>query len=97
MRKVCKTWDSIARNNLFSVKINGRMFIDTTSSKLHHEVLIESFRHGYDYKITSAQKNTGEIWAWLIVATPKLTKKMEKIRFRINRRSCRSSFFSLLE
>ena len=45
---------------------------------LHFEVLMESFRRGHDYDITSVQKNTGETWAWLIVATPKQAEKMEK-------------------
>ena len=78
--KVYKTWDSIARNNLLSCKVDNPLLLNTTSNKLHFEVLAESFRRGYDYEVTSVQKNTGETWAWLIAATPKKAKNMEKYK-----------------
>ena len=76
--KVCKTWNSIARNNLLSCKVDNPLLLDITSSKLHFEVLMESFRRGHDYEIPSVQKNIGETWAWLIATTPKQAEKMEK-------------------
>ena len=54
--KVCKTWDSIAKNNLISLIVDNPLLLDTTSSKLHHEVLVEIFRCGHDYEITRIQK-----------------------------------------
>ena len=76
--KVCKTWDSIARNNLLSYKVDKPLLLHITSSMLHFEVLMESFKRGHDYEITSVQKNTGKTWAWLIAATPKQAEKMKK-------------------
>ena len=51
--KVCKIWDSIARNNFLSYKVDNPLLLNTTSSKLHFEVLMESFKRGHDYEITS--------------------------------------------
>ena len=84
--KVCKSWDSIARNNLLSVKVDNPLLLDTILSKLHHEVLAKSFRRGHDYEITSVQKNTKETWAWLTAATPKQVEKMEKNQIHTNRK-----------
>ena len=76
--KVCNTWNSVARNNLLSSKVDNPLLQDITSSMLYFDVFVESFRRRHDYEITSVQKNTSETWAWLIVATPKQAKKMEK-------------------
>ena len=68
--KVCKCYDSIARNTLLSTKIEIPKLHSISSSELHKEVLIESFRRGYDYEIASVQKVKEETWGWLISTTP---------------------------
>ena len=68
--KVCKCYDSIARNTLLSTKIENPKLYLVTSSELQRDVLIESFRRGYDYEIASVQKVKEETWRWLISTTP---------------------------
>ena len=68
--KVCKCYDSIPRNTLLSTKIENPKLHLVTSSELQRDVLIESFRRGYDYEIASIQKVKEETWGWLISTTP---------------------------
>ena len=68
--KVCKCYDSIARNTLLSTKVENPKLHLVSSSELHRDVLIESFRRGYDYEIASVQKVKEETWGWLISTTP---------------------------
>ena len=68
--KVCKCYDAIARNTLLSAKIENPKLHLISSSELQKDVLTESFRRGYDYKIASVQKVTEETWGWLISTTP---------------------------
>ena len=68
--KVCKCYDSIARNTLLSTKIENPKLYLISSSELQRDVLFESFRRGYDYEIASVQKVKEETWGWLISTTP---------------------------
>ena len=68
--KVCKCYDTIARNTLLSTKIENPKLHLISSSELQRDVLIESFRRGYDYEIASVQKVKEETWDWLISTTP---------------------------
>lgn len=70
MGKVCKCYDAIARNTLLSTKIENLKLHLISSSELQRDVLIESFRRGYDYEIASVQKAKEETWGWLISTTP---------------------------
>ena len=68
--KICKCYDAIARNTLLSTKIENPKLHLISSSELHRDVLVESFRRGYDYEIASVQKVKEESWGWLISTTP---------------------------
>ncbi len=68
--KICKCYDSIARNTLLSTKIENPKLLSISASELHKDVLVESFRRGYDYEISSVQKVKEETWGWLIATTP---------------------------
>ena len=68
--KVCKCYDAIARNTLLSTKIENPKLQSISSIELHRDVLVESFRRGYDYEIASVQKVKEETWGWLISTTP---------------------------
>jgi len=68
--KICKCYDSVARNTLLSTKIDNPKLHLVSSSELQRDVLIESFRRGYDYEIASVQKVKEETWGWLISTTP---------------------------
>ena len=68
--KICKCYDSIARNTLLSTKIENPKLHLISANELQRDVLIESFRRGYDYEIASVQKVKEETWGWLISTTP---------------------------
>ena len=68
--KVCKCYDSIARNTLLSTKIENPKLHLISATELHRDVLVESFRRGYNYEIASVQKVKEETWGWLISTTP---------------------------
>ena len=55
-RKICKTWNSITRNILLSVKVDNLMLFNITFDKLHYKVLVECFWCEYNYKIIIFQK-----------------------------------------
>ena len=68
--KVCKSYDSIARNTWLSTKIENPKLHLVSASDFQRDVLIESFRRGYDYELASVQKVKEETWGWLIATTP---------------------------
>ena len=68
--QVCKCYDAIARNTLLSTKIENPKLHLISSSELHRDVLVESFRRGYDYEIASVRKVKEETWGWLVSTTP---------------------------
>ena len=68
--KVCKSYNTIARNNMLFVKINSLSLGNVTGHGLFKEVVEESFKRGQELEITSVQKNTTEPWAWLVAPTP---------------------------
>ena len=57
-----QVYDSIARNTLFSTKIENPKLYLVSASELHRDILIESFRRGYDYEIANVQKIKEETW-----------------------------------
>ena len=68
--KVCKSYNTIAKNNMLSVKINSLSLMNVTGHALLKEVVIESFKRGQELEITGIQENTAEMWAWLVAPTP---------------------------
>ena len=81
--KICKCYDSIARNTLLSTKIENPKLHLISSSELQRDVLIESFRRGYDYEIASVQHGGGS-------SQPHQHKQTESynILFHTNKNSC---------
>ena len=78
--KVCKSYNTIARNNMLSVKINSPSLGNITGHGLFKEVIIESFKRGQELEITGVQKNTAETWAWLVAPTPTQAEKIVKFK-----------------
>ena len=60
--KVCKSYNTIAKNNMLSVKINGLSLMNVTGHALLKEVVSESFKRGQELEIRGVQKNTAETW-----------------------------------
>lgn len=78
--KVCKSYNTIAKNNLLSVKISSPSLGNVTGHGLYKEVLEESFKRGQELEITGVQKNTIETWAWLVAPTPTQADKIVKFK-----------------
>jgi len=74
--KVCKSWDSVARNSILSSKVDNPKLLKVTAWELHREILRASFRRGHDYEITSVQKAANETWGWIISTTPNQASKI---------------------
>ena len=78
--KVCKSYNTIARNNMLSVKINSLSLSNVTGHGLFKEIVEESFKRGQELEITGVQKNTNETWAWLVAPTPTQAEKIVKFK-----------------
>ena len=78
--KICKSYNTIARNNMLSVKINSPSLGDVTGHALFKEIVEESFKRGQELEITGVQKNTTETWAWLVAPTPTQAEKIVKFK-----------------
>ena len=78
--KVCKSYNTIARNNMLSVKINSLSLSNITGHGLFKEIVEESFKRSQELEITGVQKNTYETWAWLVAPTPTQAEKIVKFK-----------------
>ena len=78
--KICKSYNTIAKNNMLSVKINSLSLMNITGHGLFKEVVEESFKRGQELEITGVQKNTTETWAWLVAPTPTQAEKFVKFK-----------------
>jgi hypothetical protein len=78
--KICKSYNTIAKNNLLSVKISSPSLENITSNGLFKEVLEESFKRGQELEITGVQKNLKETWAWIVAPTPTQAEKIVKFK-----------------
>jgi hypothetical protein len=78
--KVCKSYNTIARNNFLSVKISSPSLGHVTGHELFKEILEESFKRGQELEITGVQKNTIETWAWLVAPTPIRAEKIVQFK-----------------
>ena len=68
--KACKSYYTVARNNLLSLKISSLSLADVSGHGLFREVLEESFKRKQEQEITGVQKNIKEVWAWLVAPIP---------------------------
>ena len=78
--KVCKSYNTIAKNNLLSIKISSPSLGNVTGHALFQEILEESFKRGQKLEITGVQKNVSETWAWLVAPTPVQAEKIVKFK-----------------
>ena len=78
--KIYKSYNTIAKNNILSVKINSLSLMNVTGHGLFKEVVEESFKRGHELEITGVQKNTLETWAWLVAPTPTQAEKIVKFK-----------------
>ena len=78
--KVCKSYNTVARNNLLSVKISSPSLAEVSGHGLFREVLEESFKRKQELEIIGVQKNIKETWAWLVAPTPAQAEKIVKFK-----------------
>ena len=78
--KICKSYNTIAKNNMLSVKINSLSLMNVSGHGLFKEVVEESYKMGHELEITWVQKNTIETWAWLVAPTPIQVEKIVKFK-----------------
>ena len=50
--KICKSYNTIAKNNMLSVKINSLSLMNVTGHGLFKKVVEESFKRGQELEIT---------------------------------------------
>ena len=78
--KICKSYNTVAKNNLLSVKISSPSLGNVTGHGLFQEVLEESFKRGQELELTGVQKNVAETWAWLVAPTPAQAEKIMRFK-----------------
>ena len=78
--KVCKSYNTVARNNLLSVRISSPSLAYVSGHRLFREVLEESFKRKQELEIIGVQKNIKETWAWLVAPTPAQAEKIVKFK-----------------
>ena len=78
--KACKSYNTVAKNNMLSVKINSLSLMNISGPSLFKEVVEESFKRGHELEITGVQKNLTETWAWLVAPTPTQAEKLVKYK-----------------
>ena len=54
--KVCKSYDTIASSEMFSIKITSDTIKDETFYNLYDEIVTERFKRGHNFEITHVQK-----------------------------------------
>jgi hypothetical protein len=81
--KAFKSFDSIAIASLLSVKITSPTLKGRKWFELHEEIVNDSFKRGYEFKITNVQKNDEAEFACIKTPSPEQAKKIKasKISF----------------
>ena len=78
--KIYKSYNTIVKNNMFSIKINSLSLMNITGHGLLKDVVEKSFKRGHELEITRLQKNTVKTWAWLVAPTSTQAEKIIKFK-----------------
>ena len=68
--KVTKAYDSLAPNNLLTIKFNTDNIRELVAHQLFKAVVEESFKRGQEFELAQVQKTAGETYGWLITTSP---------------------------
>jgi hypothetical protein len=68
--KICKTYDSLALNNLLFIKITSEGLASKEWFEMFEKIVEESFTKGTEYEITNIQKNKENQFAWVVASSP---------------------------
>ena len=83
-KKICKTYDSLALNNLLSVKITSEGLKSKEWYKIFEKIIEESFQRGTEYKITNIQKKKKNLLACVVTSSPEQALRMKENQITFN-------------
>ena len=75
-RKVCKSYDALALNNLLSINIVSENLKGKEWYKMFEDIVTEGFKRGHEFEITNIQNKTTFDFAWMVAPSPKQAKKI---------------------
>ena len=82
--KICKSYDTLALNNLLSVKITSDTLIGKEWYNILEEIVHEGFDRTYDYEITNVQKKKEMSFAWVVATSPEQAKKINTYKISLD-------------
>ena len=82
--KICKTYDSLALNNLLSVKITSEGLESKEWYEMFEKIIEESFQRGTEYEITNIQKKKENLFAWVVASSPEQALRMKENKITFN-------------
>ena len=82
--KICKTYDSLALNNLLSVKVTSDELEFKEWYELFTNMVEESFKRGLEYEITNIQKKKENKYAWVVASSPEQAQRMKEHQISYN-------------
>ena len=81
--KIAKSYDPIAASKQLSIKINSETLKDIDAHQLLKYVVEDSFRRGYEFEITQAQKTASDTYGWLTTTSPDQVSKISKYKLTV--------------
>jgi hypothetical protein len=82
--KICKTYDSLALNNLLSVKITSEGLASKEWFEMFEKIVEESFARATKYEITNIQKKKENLFAWVVASSLEQAQRMKENQFTYN-------------
>jgi hypothetical protein len=83
MGKLAKGFDTVARNNLLSIKFESPILQDITAQNLFQTVLLDNFERNLEYEVIGVQKGTTNTYAWVVTTTPNQAAKVKEHYIRV--------------
>ena len=92
--KICKSYDTLALNNLLSVKITSDTLVGKEWYNILEEIVHEGFDRTYDYEITNVQKKKEMSFAWVVATSPEQAKKINTYKISLDNEIFDAKFIS---
>ena len=93
-RKVCKSYDMLALNNLLSVKISSNKLIGKEWYNIFEDVVNEGFDRKYEYEITNIQKKKEMNFVWIVATSPEQVRNINTYKISIYNEIMEAKFTS---
>ena len=82
--KICKSYDSLALNNLLFVKISSEGLASKEWFEMFEKIVEESLVRGTEYAITNIQKKKENLFAWVVASSPEQAQRMKENQLTYN-------------